>query len=218
MLILQKIVFSVSKFNHMNHLESLLSAEEEIKPYLAIFKECYERAIVKYNGLLDYLSEPLYNRTKAINFQNIIVNEIKSAFSDSEDTVISEKYESISLVINNHISARFKKFNEKGLPSNHRSRRNDSIIAQQLELGFVDYPPIARVDVGYSMDITGTNFELLKVICRQNNEIIWDLYFHDSAEDQESKQSAQPIIPIPPTDGGGSRAKPKEKKKDKKAE
>jgi hypothetical protein len=162
--------------------ESLLSAEEEIKPYLAIFKGCYERSIEQYHMLLNAYRKPFYNRTKAINFQNIIVNEIKEAFEEMGGVFIVEKYESISLVINNHISARFKKFNAKGLPSNHQSGRNDSIIAQQLTLGFLDYPPIAWIDVGYSLDATGTQYDFLKIICRRNQEIIWDLYFTDAGD------------------------------------
>lgn len=162
--------------------ESLQNAEEAIKPYLITFKECYTKAIVKYNAFLDFFAAPLYNRTKAIIFQNIIVNEIKQAVSNMAEISIFEKYESISLIIDNHISARFKKLNEKGLPSNHHSIRNDAIVSQQLEIGFLEYPPIARIDVGYNMDVTGTNYELLKVICRKNNEILWDLYFHDIVE------------------------------------
>lgn len=204
----------------MNNLESLLQAEEEIKPYLVLFKECYEKAIVKYNAFRSFFTEPMYNRTKAINFHNIIVNEIKAAFSQVEEAQIIEKYESISLVLKNHISARFKKLNGNGLPSNHVSGRNNAIIAQQIEILFLDYPPIARVDVGYTMDITGTNYELLKVVCRKDKEILWDLYFHDSAEGEEgieSEERVKPIIPtpvLPPT----GRAIPKVKKKDKKAE
>ena len=181
----------------MNIQESLLSAEEEIKPYLSIFKECYEQAIVKFNALLNIFAAPMYNRTKAINFQNIIVNEIKQACSEMDGVNIIEKYESISLVINNHISARFKKLNAKGLPSNHRSNRNDAIIGQQMEIGFTDYPPIARIDVGYKMDATECDYELLKVICRKNNEILWDLYFHDANEDKET--GSNPIKVTPPT-------------------
>lgn len=202
----------------MTQMQSLLIAEDEIKPYLIIFKGCYERAIVNYNALLNFIGRPLYNRTKAINFQDIIVNEIKEAFSNDENTTIIEKYESISLVINNHISARFKKFNTKGMPSNHRSGRNDAIISQQLELGFVDYPPIARIDVGYNMDITGTGYELLKVMCRRYNDVIWDLYFHDIDDVQLPIQEVQPIEPDITTTEETRRAKPKEEKKDKKAE
>jgi hypothetical protein len=163
----------------MTHFESLLKAEEEIKPYLSLFKICYENAIEKYNHWLDFFAAPSYNRTKAITFHNIIVNEIKRLFYDMPGVQIIEKYESISMVINNHISARFKKFNKKGLPSNHKSIRNDSIISQQLEITFEEYPPIARIDVGYNMDATGMNYDLLKVICRKNDDIIWDLYFKD---------------------------------------
>src|ERR1043165_3595140 len=105
-------------------------AEEEIKPYLPLFKQCYEEAIIKYAKILTAYPEPLFQRTKAINFQNIIVNEIKRAFSSLENCRIIEKYESISLLINDYISARFKKLNKKGFPSNHRSGRNDLIIAQ----------------------------------------------------------------------------------------
>lgn len=167
----------------MTHLESLISAEEEIKPFLSIFKRCYEKAIDKYNDWLDSFAAPAYNRTRAIIFQNIIVNEIKATFFDMPNVQIKEKYESISLVINNHISARFKKLNRKGFPSNHRSKRNDSIIGQQLLLTFDNYPPIARIDVGYNLDATGMNFDLLKVICRKNDEVLWDLYFKDINEE-----------------------------------
>lgn len=179
--------------------ESLLSAEEEIKPFLSIFKGCYERAIKQYHVILNAYKKPFYNRTKAINFQNIIVNEIKEAFEGMEGVHIIEKYESISLVINNHISARFKKFNAKGFPSNHQSNRNDAIISQQLTLGFVDYPPIAWVDVGYAMDATGTQYDLLKVICRKKDNILWDLYFHD-IDSGEATNDITPVTvkPTPP--------------------
>lgn len=187
--------------------ESLLIAEEEIKPFLTIFKECYAQAIIKYNDCLNFFAEPIYNRTKAIQFQNIIVNRVKQAFSGMDNVIIIEKYESISLVINNYISARFKKFNGNGLPSNHRSKRNDAIIAQQLELGFLDYPPIARIDVGYAMDVTGTNYELLKVICRKNNEILWDLYFNDTNEGESNNDIVIKGTPTTPTPNEGQRIK-----------
>jgi hypothetical protein len=163
----------------MNNIKSLQEAENDIKPYLAVFKSCYEGAIIKYNRILAVYAEPMYNRTKAINFQNIIVNEIKSAFFSIDNTSIVEKYESISLIINNYISARFKKLNKQGLPNNHKSNRNDSIISQQLQLGFVDYPPLAWIDIGYALDISGMSFDILKVVCRKDGDIIWDLYFTD---------------------------------------
>jgi hypothetical protein len=178
--------------------ESLLSAEEEIKPFLSLFKECYEKAIEKYNAFLSSFAAPLYNRTRAIVFQNIIVNEIISAFSGMPNVNIVEKYESISLVLNNHISARFKKLNKKGLPSNHRSHRNNALIAQQLEISYLEYPPIARVDVCYDLDATGMQYDLLKVMCRKNNQIIWDLYFNDINEGVNADTAIEISTPINP--------------------
>lgn len=112
------------------------------------------------------------------------------------------KYSLIPINLWTNIKARFKKLNGKGLPSNHTSRRNDSIIAQQLELTFEDYPPIARIDVGYNMDATGTQYDLLKVICRKNNDILWDLYFNDIDEGENKNSNIiedTPIVPTTPT-------------------
>ena len=194
--------------------ESLVNAEETIKPYLSIFKGCYDEAIKKYNSLLNFFADPMYNRTKAINFQNIIVNLIKEALSENENVVIIEKYESITVVIDNHTCARFKKLNAKGFPSNFRTPRNSAIISQQLEFGFVDMPPIARVDVGYKLDETGTDYELLKVSCRRGKTIIWDLYFHDINDKGETGGIEVTIDPIVPNETGSERIKfPKENKK-----
>jgi hypothetical protein len=182
----------------MTKMESLISAEEDIKSYLGLFKECYEKAIEKYNRLLDFFKDPMYNRTKAINFQNIIVNQIKDTFSEIPETEIIEKYESISLLIKGYIAARFKKFNGKGFPSNHRSGRNDAIIAQQLEIGYKEYPPIARIDIGYTWNATGTDYEFLKVICRKDDDVLWDLFFHETDSSDNSSKVIQQNHVTPP--------------------
>ena len=176
--------------------ESLIGAEDVIKPYLSKFKACYSQAIEKYNAVLNNFADPMYNRTKAINFQNIIVNLIKAAFAENDNVVIKEKYESITVVIDSHVCARFKKLNAKGFPSNAKTSRNDAIVAQQMTLGFSDYPPIARVDVGYKLDPTGTDYELLKVVCRKNKKVIWDLYFHDINEAHGTTGVEISLLPV----------------------
>lgn len=189
------------KLKTMGNYEHLLTAKEDVFPYLMQFKECYQSAIEKYFIALNSYKGLWTKRAKAIIFQNIIINEIKTSFNGMENIYIAEKYESISLVINSYVSARFKKFNEKGLPSNHTSKRNNAIISQQLELGYKDYPPFAFIDVGYTLDITGSQFDLLKVICRKNNDIIWDLYFHDIDNQAEDTNTIFPITPVEPAAG-----------------
>lgn len=181
----------------MDRTQSLLSAKEDITEYLPRFKKCYEVAIEQYTTTLDSYNGLWTKRSKAIIFQNIIINEIKSEFSE-DDVSIIEKHESLQLILNNYISARFKKLNEKGLPSNHRSSRNDAIISQQLTFGFKDFPQIAFIDVGYILDMTGAQFELLKIICRKNNDILWDLYFHDAESDAANTEQGE--LPIKPKD------------------
>jgi hypothetical protein len=211
-----KVLPLQSKLFNMTIDESLINAEEAIKPYLSIFKDCYGKAIKKYNSVLDNFSQPMYNRTKAVNFQNIIVNLIKEALTDYENVVIKEKYESITVVINNHTCARFKKLNAKGFPSNVRTVRNSAIESQQLQIGYIDMPPIARVDVGYKLDATGTDYEMLKVICRKGKKIIWDLYFHDINDKGETGGIEVTGTPIAPVETEIGRIKfPKENKKAK---
>jgi hypothetical protein len=212
-LVITKQIINFEQNKHlMTQIESLVSAEEEIKPYLSDFRECYQSAIEKYNDWLDSFAAPAYNRTRAIIFQNIIVNEIKERFFEMPNVRITEKYESISLIINDHISARFKKLNKKGFPSNHRSRRNDSIIAQQMEITFAEYPPIARIDVGYNFDSAGMNFNMLKIMCRKDDDIIWDLYFNESDESRNEGVLSE-INPIEPDNILIQRVQVKEKQK-----
>jgi hypothetical protein len=191
-----------------------MQAEIDIKPYLGIFKGCYEKALDKFNAVTGSYGGSLFTRTKAVIFHNIVVNEIKSTFFGMDGVQIIEKYESLSLIINQYISARFKKFNKHGLPQNARSKRNNLRIAQQLEFGYSNYPPIAFIDVGYKMDITGTKYEQLKVICRKHNDILWDLYFDIDDNKQGTKEAD--VRPDKPQTGETRFKVNKENKKDKK--
>lgn len=79
----------------MTQENSLLKAEDEIKPYLLDLKNCYERTIAKYNIIIGSYNDQWLKRTKASVFQNVIINEIKLTFLGKPGIVIIEKYESI---------------------------------------------------------------------------------------------------------------------------
>lgn len=155
------------------------SARELTDPYFGKMKGCFERAFEKYRDFLVKFPGSYYKRTSSILLHNWIVNEIKAQFGNYAHILIKEKYESIQLVFSQILVARFKKLSAEGFPNNHKSTRNDTILAQgqlELNLGAVFEAP-TNINIGYIPDAIGRHFAELKITCIHNKEMVWDIGF-----------------------------------------
>lgn len=153
------------------------AAKEIIDPHFAKIKGCFERTFEKYTKFLAAFPETYYKRTVSILLQNWIVNEIKAQFSNMPGVEIMEKHESIQLVFESTLYARFKKLSIDGFPSNHKSTRNDRILGQ-LELDFgAQFERPTHINIGYVINEIWRNFAELKVTCIRNKQMIWDIPF-----------------------------------------
>lgn len=194
----------------MNQILPEDEAAKLVEPYLHVFRTCYENAFTKLNNMLSHNPEPLFLRAKATMLHNLVINEVKSQFVNLTDIRLIERYESLSLVIKGRVSARFKKLNQHGFPSNVRTRRNDGIVHQQLQLSlpFVDAPEITCIDVGYVVNATWTGFSSLKVLCRIGDSVLWSFPI-------SSNTSTTHTINIPEKESNASRVKVKTDNKQK---
>jgi hypothetical protein len=156
-------------------LLSETEAETIFAPHQIMISKCHHEALAKFNLTISSYPGTFNKRTKSTMFHNILINEISDAFQKKVDVTVIHKYSSIYVVFSNRAAARFKKLNKKGLPSNHASVRNDAIINQQCCLVFDEFPTMTYIDIGYTLDSTGTEFEILKISCRKNKQEVWSL-------------------------------------------
>lgn len=151
---------------------------ELIKPFSDALMRIHSNALIKLNNVMDTCGQPLNSRSKPTLFHDFIVHEAKVHFSELENITITEKYNSIILVITKNdcrLAGRFKKFNKKGMPSNINTSRNNNIVSQQYEIEFAELQSPTFVDIGYSINESWTEFNSVKVVCRVNKNLKWEL-------------------------------------------
>lgn len=145
--------------------------------------EIYAKSLRDLNAVMDSCQQTLNSRSKPTLLHNFLINEAKIYFADMENVSITEKYNSIIVVITKNkesVAGRFKKLNKKGLTSNAVTKRNQNILSQQYEMAFEDMPRPTFVDIGYSINETWTNFESVKILCKVNNNPLWEIGLFDT--------------------------------------
>jgi len=171
-----------------------VDAHELLEPYLLQFQQCYDEALQQLNQII--LTYPHLNhaRTRATMMHNLVVSLIKERLSNDAAVHIITKYESITVVIGNSVYGRFKKINRRGISSNIRTRRNEAILQQQLEIPFANVPAAANVDIGYVIDPMWTEFDDLRVVCRRGGNVLWEFSFVEVAQ---PRTNTVPIAEVP---------------------
>lgn len=162
----------------MNNLITEKSAQEMLTNYMPVFDSILTSSLNDFTKFLSSFTCPLTKRTKATFLNNIIVNYAKGSFTESEHIRIIERYESLSIIICDKLSIRFKKLNINLIPSNVKTKRNDKIINQQLIINFPNFikpSDITCLDIGYVINDTYSNFDQKVIVCRQNRNILWEI-------------------------------------------
>lgn len=168
-------------------------ATEILSSYLPIIKSIMVDSLNTLNNGLDAMGMSINNRAKTSTLHSIAVSKIKTALSSNPDIDILEKYQSIQIVFKKQIVGRIKKVNKKNMSSNSKTNRNNLIQSQQLSL--FSLPEITYVDFGYDIDPAWMDFEKLIVVCRVNENEMWNIPFNDANMDVTIK--SQPISITP---------------------
>lgn len=199
------IIFDPSTTKNLKFMQNSTVSEiiPTIQPFLPAFKRCYKRALEKLNLMLAANPGELFIRAKATLLHNLMVLEIKSEFFENPDVEMNDEYESLILVILKKFSLRFKKLNKQGVPSNHKSGRNDKWISQQLSFDHPDFTPAPDsnsnvfLDICYAIDETWSYFISIQV--KQHDTTLYVYSLDDDADAGTIVSMTDPVAPIAPT-------------------
>jgi len=171
----------------MSNLLSEIEATEILQPHLATLKRVMDESLEDLNKALSVLSENANNRAKSSLLHSIAVEKAKKYFDKIQDVRIKSKYQSIQIIFSNKLIGRIKKVNKDNLSTNAKSSRNDAIVGQQISLFSELMPDLVQtatfIDLGYRLDETGSDFDRLRIICRYNDAIEWNICFKETEKE-----------------------------------
>jgi hypothetical protein len=146
---------------------------ELMQPLNPVFQESIESALNKLNTVLGYCP-PISNRTKASLLYDLVKDEIKSRLAENKEIEITEKWSSMTLVIDSKVAARVKKLNNvTGLPSNIKTKRVEAIIDQTQYTLFPEYPLPTNICIGYVINDAWTQVLSLRILCVYKDSLAW---------------------------------------------
>lgn len=143
-----------------------------------ILLQIYGNALTGLNKVMDTCGYSLNARSKPTLLHDFVMSEAKNHFEGLENVTITEKYNSMMVIIkkgSGSLAGRFKKLNKKGQTSNVQTKRNENIASNQLELEFEGMQRPTHIDIGYSPNETWTDFDAVKILCRVNNNPLWHI-------------------------------------------
>ncbi|MEX0595596.1 MAG: hypothetical protein WD512_03775 [Candidatus Paceibacterota bacterium] len=165
-------------------------AKELIKKYEKSLIAAVKAGFGRYkNEILPQISLTC-KRTKANIIRDFILQEIKKLnFNGLKVHHANQNKEDLAIILlEKKIALRIKKIDKNRKSRNNKTQQTKSFLGQTLELDLLDVVP-TYCDLGYKLDKTGTNIEIVTVVCRLGKVVMWECILSDKGIGTVSQQS-----------------------------
>lgn len=160
-------------------MEPLLKrdAMEILEPYISLIKEAVSKAVLNYYTGEEYTKTRHIHspRTAASICHDNIKEEVQLRFEDIPQVRTKVIKGIFTLIIEETIAIRFKKFNDKllgsGIATNQALAYN---LHDTVQLELDDMPPSGLLYVGYTLNNLQSNLDGIYITNRYGNVNIWD--------------------------------------------
>lgn len=190
-----------------SRVREILTPEREAK-----IDRSYTRAVDDWMENPDRPKLSRWQRTRANNIFEYLTNHLVNEFLSDPGAKFIWATETFKLILDGELLIRFKKANKHGVGSN---------IGTQAELEFRDpqmdlpgLPGLQRVEIDYSLNITGTAISEINVVARNGDKSLWSYPLTGSGGAAVLPLSTPPPPPSPTVD---DMVRPRKPKKDDKA-
>ncbi len=151
------------------HYIALPKAMTILQPYVPDFARCLKRSVHEWNTGLGHLHVQLDEFARSVIINRLWYTSAEQILPPSmvkADKVGNGKY----LVIDETVVVRFKHLDKSYRPQNYPTERS---TAWDKQLSFPSIPALARLDLGYRMDLTGTIVQTAMIMLNIGKHTVW---------------------------------------------
>ena len=151
-----------------------------LKPIIPISEKIIRQSWSLYMQLIKEYPPFRYPRTKANLLWDWITTMARSEFDEVPNIKPLEQEQTVWFKYDDSIIFRFKKSNTDGYSRNFPTQAAIAYHNQQIELE--GFPQIIRIEFVYIPNMTETDLEDIRVVCRNEDQIAWQESIMTSAD------------------------------------
>ncbi len=148
----------------------LTEAKPVLQPRMPVFADALRKAVHEWNNGLGQYHAELDEFARSVIINQFWFAAAKNALYGDGGVSSGKHGNGYYFVVDGILVIRFKHLDESYKTWNHPTPRSRAMEAQ---LPFRSIPPLARLDLGYHLDLTGTVVETAMVMFNRNRRSVW---------------------------------------------